>query len=123
MPTVIKQRVDCLLKHPLFVTNDDVRRFELEQVLQSIIAVDDATIKIVQIAGRETSAFQRNQWTQIRRNYWQHFQNHPFRPRVRGDEALHQFQTLREFLTNLFALGVPHRLLQLLVELVQVDLS
>ena len=38
-------------------------------------------------------------------------------------EALDEFQTLRQFLANLFALRVPHRLFQLFVELVEVDLG
>ena len=123
MTTIVEERVDRFLEHALLIANDDVGRFELEQILQPIVTVDDAAIEIVQIAGGKTSAFQRNQWTQVWRNHGQYFQNHPFRSRVRGDEALHEFQTFRQFLANLFALSISHRLLQLFVELVQVDLS
>src|SRR5205085_6846243 len=42
---------------------------------------------------------------------------------VRRREALDELQTLREFLANLFALRVPHRLFQLFVQLVEVDLG
>ncbi len=41
---------------------------------------------------------------------------------MRRSKALHEFQTLRELLANLFALRVPHRLFQLFVQLVEVDL-
>ena len=36
-------------------------------------------------------------------------------------EALHELEPLRQFLANLFALGVAHRLFELFVQLVQVD--
>ena len=118
---VVEQGVDRFLQHALFVADNDVRRLELKQVLQPIVAVDDAAIEIVQIGGREASAFQRNERTQIRRNDRQNIEHHPIRPGMRGGKALHELQTLRQFLANLFALGVSHRLFQLFVELVEVD--
>ena len=123
MATIIKKRVDRFLEHALLVANDDVGGLELQQILQPIVAVDHAPVEIVQIAGRKPSAFERNQWTQVWGNHGQYFQNHPLRSRVRGDEALHQLQTFRQFLADLFALGVSHRLLELFVELVQIDLG
>ena len=47
---VVEERVDRFLQHALFVADDDVRRLELEQVFQPVVAVDDAAIEIVQIA-------------------------------------------------------------------------
>ena len=44
---VVIERVDRFLQHALFVADDDVRRFELEQIAETIIAVDHATIEIV----------------------------------------------------------------------------
>src|SRR5258707_13328860 len=38
-----------------------IRRLELEQVFEAIVAADDAAIEIVQIAGREAVAFERHQ--------------------------------------------------------------
>ena len=102
---VVEQRVDRFLQHALFVADDDFRRLELEQVLQPVVAVDDAAIKIVQVRGGETSAFQRNQRTQIRRNHRQHLEDHPFRTALRSLEALNKLDTLRQFLANLLALG------------------
>ena len=83
MAAVVKQRVHRFLQHSLFVSNDDVRGFELEQILESIVPVDDATVEIVQVGGRETSTFQWNERTQIRRDDRKHVENHPLRPRVR----------------------------------------
>ena len=79
MAAVVEQRVHGFLQHALFVADDDFRRLELEQVLQPVIAVDDAAIEIVQIGRRETSAFERHERTQVRRNHRQHVEDHPFR--------------------------------------------
>src|SRR3954464_13856816 len=65
---IVKQGVDSFLQHAFFVADNDFRRFELEQVLQPVVAVDDAAIKVVQIRRRETAAFQRNERTQVRWN-------------------------------------------------------
>ena len=84
---VVEQRVDRFLQHALFVADDDVRRLELEQVLQPVVAVDDAAIEIVQIGGRETAAFERNERTQVRRDDRQHFEDHPLRTGVRSERS------------------------------------
>ena len=47
---VVEQRVDRLLQHALLVAHDDLGRAELEQLLQPVVAVDDAAIEIVQVA-------------------------------------------------------------------------
>src|SRR5690606_38398609 len=75
--TVIQQRINRFLQHALFVAHDDVRRVQLKQALQSVVTVDDATIKIVQVGGRKAAAIQRNQRTQIRRQHRQYGHYHP----------------------------------------------
>jgi hypothetical protein len=65
--TVVEQRVHRLLQHALFVAHDDFRSLQLKQTLQTVVAVDDATIEIVQIGGRETATIERHQRTQVRR--------------------------------------------------------
>ena len=75
-----------------------------------VVAVDDAAIEIVQIGGRETAAFQRNERTQIGRNHRQHFEDHPFGTGLRGDEALDELEALGDLLADLLALGVAQRL-------------
>ena len=108
MTAVVKQRVHGFLQHALFVADDDFRRFELEQVLQPVVAVDDAAVKIVEIGGGEAPAFQRHQGAQVRRNDGQDGQDHPFRAGLGGLEGRQQFDPLGDFLANLFALGLVH---------------
>ena len=66
---IVEQRVDRFLQHALFVAHDDVRRLQLDQALQAVVAVDDAAIEIVQVRRREAAAIQRHQRTQLRRDH------------------------------------------------------
>ena len=47
-PAVVEQRVDRFLQHALLVAHDDVGRLQLHQPLQTVVAVDDAAVEIVQ---------------------------------------------------------------------------
>src|ERR1700721_1228432 len=77
--SVVEQRVDGFLQHALFVANDYVRSVQFHQLLQAVIAVDHAAIQIVQVGSGETSPIQRHQRAQLRRQHWNHIQNHPLR--------------------------------------------
>ena len=46
---VVEERVDRLLKHALLVADDHFGRVEVEELLQSVVAVDDAAVEIVQV--------------------------------------------------------------------------
>jgi len=46
---VIEQRVDASCNIALFIAHDDVGRVQLDQLLQPVIAVDHAAIKVVEI--------------------------------------------------------------------------
>ena len=100
--SVVEQRVHGFLQHALFVAHDDFRSVQVHQLLQPVVAVDDAAIEIVQIGGGETAAVQWNQGTQLRRNDRNHVQNHPVR----------LVAALAEGLDHLQALGVLEPLLQ-----------
>ena len=100
--TVIEQRVHRFLQHALFVAHDDFGRVQVHQLLQPVVTVDNAAIKIVQVRRREAAAVQWNQGTQLRRNHRNHVENHPLR----------LVAALAERLDNLQALGILQPLLQ-----------
>ncbi len=77
--TVVEQCVDRFLQHALFVAHDDVRCGQIEQALETVVTVDHAAVQIVEIRSRESTTIERNQWTQIRRQYRQNGQYHPLR--------------------------------------------
>ena len=116
---IVEQRVDRFLQHALFVANDDVRRFQLEQALQPVVAVDDAPIQIVQVGGREPAAIEWHQRAQLRRKDRKHFEDHPFRLDARLVERFEHLQPLGDLLD----LGVGAGGLELLPELVDLGVD
>ena len=102
--TVVKQRIDCLLQHSFFVADDDFWCIEIHQLLQAIISVDDASIEIVQIACGKVAALKQNEWAKLRRDHWDHIENHPLWFIGRSTNLLDQLQSLREILCFLLAL-------------------
>ena len=64
---VVEQRIHRLLQHPLFVTDDDVGRPQLHKPLETVVAVDNAAVEVVEIGGRKPTAIQRHQRSQFRR--------------------------------------------------------
>jgi len=123
MATVVKERVDRLLEHALFVADDDLGGLELEEGFETVVAVDDATIEIVEVRGRETATFERNERAQVRRNDRQHIENHPLRTALRPGEALSELEALGEFFTELLGAGVAHGLFDFLLENGKVDVG
>src|SRR6267143_1522798 len=94
---VIEQRVDGLLEHALFVAHDDVRRVQLHQLLQAVVAIDDAAVEIVQIGSGEAAAIQGYERTQLRRQDWKNVQNHPLGFVAALAERFEHFQALGVF--------------------------
>src|SRR4051812_44868877 len=93
-PSVVEQRVHRFLEHALFVADDDVRRLQLHQLLQPVVAVDDAAIEIVQVRRREAAAVERHQRTQFRRNDRNDVEDHPLRTVARLAEGVDDLQAL-----------------------------
>ena len=77
--TAIEQLVHCFLEHTLFVAENHVRSLDVNQLLQTVVAVDHATVEFVQVRGSETATIERNERTKIRRNHRKNVKNHPFR--------------------------------------------
>ena len=55
---VVDQAVNCLLQHPLLVAHDDVGSAQLQQTAQTVVAVDDAAVQVIQVGGSEAAAVQ-----------------------------------------------------------------
>ena len=95
---VVEQRIDRLLKHALLVADDDVRRPQLDQPLQAVVAVDDAAVEVVEVGGREAAAVERHQRPQVRRDHRNDLHDHPLRLVAGLDERLDQLEPLGELL-------------------------
>ena len=120
---VVEHSVDSLLEHALLVADDDIRRLEGEKVLQTVVAVDDATIEIVQVGRRKATTLQRNERTEFRRNHGKHVKHHPLRLALGAAEALDNLHALGDLLARLLRAGVLHLRLEIDHELVQIKLA
>src|SRR5215472_11775727 len=98
---VVEQRVDGFLQHPLLVADDDFRSLQIHQPLEAIVSVDDPTIQIVEVGGREATTVQRHQRAQLRRNDWHDFEDHPVRLVAGLQECLDDLQPLDDLLALL----------------------
>ena len=81
--TVVEQRVDGLLQHPLLVVDDDLGRAEVDQSLQPVVPVDHPAVQVVQVGGREAATVQLHHRPQLRRDHRDAVQHHAQR-RVGG---------------------------------------
>ncbi len=117
---VVEQRVHRFLKHAALVADDDLRSVELEQTLQAVVAVDDAAVQVVEIAGREAAAVERHERPQIRRQHRDHGEHHPLRAVAAAAEGFDHLQALGVLLPLGFAGGRNHLGAELLGERVDV---
>ena len=83
-------------------------RVELEQALEAVVAVDDAAVEVVEIAGGETTAVERNERTQIRRQHRDHREHHPLGAVAALAERLDDLEALGELLALGFAGRLAH---------------
>ncbi len=58
---VVEESVDGFLQHALFVAHNHLRRMEVHELLEAVVAVDHAAIEIVEVGGREAATIQRHQ--------------------------------------------------------------
>ena len=109
---VVEERIDRLLQHPLFVADDDLRRFQFDQALQALVAVDDAAVQVVDVGNGELAAVQADQRTQVRRQDRQDGEHHPCRVVAGVQERLDDLQALDDRFAFRFGLGRFHLLFE-----------
>ncbi len=120
---VIEQRIDRLLEHPLFVADDDFRRIEINQLLEPVVAVDDAAIEIVQVAGGEIARVEQHERPQVRRDDRNHVEHHPLGFVVAVTDRLDNLEPVDEVLFLLLRRGFVQLFAQRLREVHQVELD
>ena len=120
MAAVVDESVHRLLKHSLFVFDDDFRRIQLQKLFQTVVAVDHTAIKVVEIGGCKSAAVELHHRTDFRRNDRNCVENHPFRLVAGFAERLDHLETLDDAQLLLAACGVKLRF-ELLGKLFDVD--
>ena len=127
---VVDQGVNGFLQHALFVPDDDVRRTQLEQSLQTVVPVNHPAVQVVQVRRGKAAAVQLNQRPQIRRDHGHDGQDHPFGFVMTRPERFNDLQPFHGAGALLaFGLPVPFLFgqlgdfrLQLFAHLVQIQL-
>ena len=99
---VVEQSIDGFLQHALLVADDDLRCVQVHQLLEAVVAVDDAAIEIVEVGRGEASAIERYEGAKLWRDHGDHVEDHPLR----------QVVGLAKGLDDLEALGVLELLLE-----------
>ena len=132
---VVEQGVDGFLQHPLLVADDDVRRAQLDQALEAIVAVDDPAIEVVEVGGGEAAAVQRHQRAQLGRDDRDHRHHHPLGLVAALAEGLEDLQALgrlleldlggggQQFLAQAVGLGDEVDLLEQALDRLRADLG
>jgi hypothetical protein len=119
---VVEEGVDRLLQHAALVADDDLGRVQLEQPLEAVVAVDDAAVEIVEIAGREAAAVERHEGAQVRREHRDDREHHPLGAVAALAERLDDLEALRELLALRLAGRLRISCAEQLREGVHVDL-
>ncbi len=109
---VVEQRVDGLLQHALLVVDDDVRRLQVEQPLETVVAVDHAPVEIVEVAGGKAAAVELHHRAQLRRDHRDDVEDHPLGTVAAAQEGRGDLEALDGARLTL-ALGGTDGLLQL----------
>ena len=91
---VVEECVDGFLQHALLVADDDLGRVQVHQLLEAVVAVDDAAIEVVEIRRGEAAAVQRNEGAQFRRDDRDDVEDHPLGQVVGLAEGLDDLQAL-----------------------------
>jgi hypothetical protein len=91
---VVEEGVDGLLQHPLLVADDDLRRVELLQPLEAVVAVDHAAVEVVEVARGEAAAVEGHERAQVGRQHGDDREHHPLGPVARLAEGLDHLQAL-----------------------------
>src|SRR5665647_88293 len=91
---VVEERVHSLLQHALLVVDNDLGRAEVEQSLEPVVAVDHATVKVVQVGGGEPATIELDHRPQVRRNDRNAVQDHAGRVVAGHLESSDDAQTL-----------------------------
>ncbi len=104
---VVDEGVHRLLEHPFLVAHDDIRRVELDEPLQAVVAVDDPAVQVVQVGGGKPAAVQLHHGAQLGGDDRQNVDNHPLRLVAGHAEGVHHLQALDQ-LGLFLAAGVLH---------------
>ena len=117
---VVDKCVYGLLEHALLVADNDFGSVELEELLETVVSVDNTTVEVVEVGGREAAAVELYHRADIGRNYRNYVEDHPLGTVARNAEALYYVEPL-ENADSLLSGHALELLVELSRELFEVD--
>src|SRR5699024_10062238 len=120
--TVVEERVDRFLQHALLVVHDDLRRAKIDHALQTVVAVDYATVQVIQVGGSKATTVELNHWAQFWWDHWDRIQDHASWVIARTLECSNDLQAL-ERAHLLLALAIVDDLAQLFCLCIEVEVA
>ena len=112
-----------MLQHALLVPDDDLGGVQIDQLLETVVPVDQPAVQIVQVAGGEVARVQQDQGTQVRGDDRNHIQHHPIGLIVRVPQHLNGAQPLDDVLHTLLRARGLEFLTKLLGDAGQIELT
>jgi hypothetical protein len=91
---VVEEGVDGFLQHALLVADDDFGRVQVHQLLEAVVAVDDAAIEVVEVGRGEAAAVEWHEGAKLWRDHGDHVEDHPLGLVVGLAEGLDDLETL-----------------------------
>ena len=117
---VVDEGVHRFLQHPFFIAHDNVRRIELLQAFEAVVAVDHAAVEVVQVGGGKPAAVELDHRAKLRRDHREDVDDHPLRVVSAHVEGFHTLQALDE-LGFLLPVGIFQLLAQIRRQGLAVD--
>src|SRR3989344_688240 len=92
--SVVYESIDCFLENSLLITQDNIRSIYFFKFFQTIIAIDNTSIKIVDIRRSVAPTIKRHHRTNGWWNNRNTYQKHPFWSDIRVNHPLHSTHSL-----------------------------
>ena len=100
---VVDKGVYRFLQHTLFIPYNYFGRAKLHELFKSVVSVDNAAVKVVEVGAGESAAVELYHRTDLRRNDRDNVEDHPFGAVSGLAECLYDFESLDYF--ELFLTG------------------
>ena len=94
---VVYEGVNRFLQHSLLVADDYFGRMEVEKFFKTIVSVYNSSVKVVEVGRCKSAAVKLDHGTDIRRNYRDNVEYHPFGTVARKSERFNDFKSFEQF--------------------------
>ena len=101
---IVDQRVNGFLEHAFFVSQDDFRSAEVDEMFQTVVAVDNTAVEVIEVRSGETATRELDHGTEVRRDNRKDGHDHPFRFNLGVKQTTDDLKTFGS--TQTFGFGV-----------------